>query len=76
MMKKPIMIATNPTWAMIKYKKPPRIDFSFCSMITKKYEVILISSKKTKNQMTLSTTTTNSIETTNMFMKKPTIPRP
>ena len=45
-------------------------------MITRKYDVKLMSSKNTRNQNALSTVKTMFIETTNKFMKNPIEPSP
>ncbi len=61
---------------MMKYRKPPLMDWGFCSTMTRKYEVSDISSKNTRNQNALSTVSTMFMEATNRFMKKPMAPRP
>ena len=61
---------------MIRYKKPPRMDFSSCSMMTRKYEVKDISSKNTRNQNALSEQMTRFMDATKKFMKNPMTPMP
>ena len=76
MMRKPIMMPMKPMWAMTRYRKPPRMEAGFCSMMTRKYEERLMSSKNTRNQKALSTVRTRFMEAMNAFMKKPMAPRP